>query len=79
MNVTYYINTGTPGSISGHNGISGATIQDAIADFKAYIADCDRFGNYYQNASLDITCDSWPSYRTYTLGPRGGLVKNQEW
>ena len=55
MNVTYYINTGIPCSIA--HGISGVTLKEAIADYKSYLEECDRFGNEWLSSSLEVTCD----------------------
>ena len=76
MNVTYFINTGTPCSIP--YGVYGVSLKDAIADFQSYINDCKKFGNDYTNASMDVTCDRRPS-RLYVIGPRGGIVRLREW
>ena len=55
MKVTYYISTGTPCEIP--SGISGVSIKEALVDFKAYIEECDRFGNPWNDAHLTITGD----------------------
>jgi hypothetical protein len=76
MNVTYYINTGASCNVA--HGISGATLKEAIADFKAYITDCQRFGNDYSDAHMEVICDRLSS-RMYEVGKLGGIVRNKEW
>ena len=74
--VTYWIMSGTPCEPMGM-GISGATIADAIADFKAYQRDCERFGNTWQNAYMEVSFDipSCEPTRLYEFGPRGGVKR----
>lgn len=74
--VTYYINTGTPGHPP--SGVSVKTLKEALDDFRAYLKECDRFGTSTEGANMQVTSDRWPE-RTYEVGPRGGIFRNREW
>lgn len=73
MKVTYFIFTGTPCEVYG-TGITGASLKEAIQDFKDYVEDCKRFGNEYKDAFMQVVSDKWPE-RTYVVGQKGGIVK----
>lgn len=69
--VCYWIHTGTPGTHA-PMGYEVATLGEALADFRSYVDDCDRFGNEWSEAFMEVSCDAWDE-RTYVVGPRKGI------
>ena len=72
--VTYFISSGLPCSLPG-GGIGGVTLREALADFKVYRDECERLGNVWRDAYMDVVFDipSCEPSRTYEFGPRGGI------
>lgn len=72
MKVTYWINSGIPCDLP-TTGYRVNSLKEAIQDFKNYIEECDRFGNTWENAYLEVTSDHWPESRLFEVGKRKGI------
>ena len=72
MKVEFAINAGLPCYIPTRG--QAKSKKDAIQSFKDYIADCDRWGNPYKDAFLEIESDK-NGLELFEVGPRGGIVK----
>lgn len=76
--VTYFLASGLPCDTA--SGVSGVTLTEALNAFAAYRDDCERFGNHWRDASLEVVFDipSSEASRLYAFGPRGGIVRVEE-
>lgn len=71
MRVVYWIYSGTPCEPQ-PTGIAVNSLAEAKADFKDYIEECDRFGNTWENAYMDVNSDYF-SERLFEVGKRKGI------